>query len=181
MKIKSNLFHEYRHLKDINIPVNKKDVIERLQFQKGICRNLDSNSKVFGFDCRNDGTVLVGDYDSRYARTSPYTRSYAIHGKLEEHGKEAILKLYVYRTKGMVIALIISAIVVLICDIIIALACLYKGGFELRYLLLVLFVFLVDGLVWFREYKEMRSWGKDCEIFLSEIESRINGVIRWND
>ena len=163
MKFKSNLFCEYTHLKDIEIPVNKKDVIERLKLQKGYCRDHDSNDKCFGFDCRDDGTVLLGDYNSNRDRVAPYGRSYALHGKLEEQGKKTILKLFVYRTKGMSMVLWISAIILFL---------------EVA---LVVGVFLSDGLMLLYEYREMTSWEQDQKIMLEALERRIKGVIRWEE
>ena len=181
MKFKSNIFYEYTHLKDIEIPVNIKDVIERLKLQKGYCRDHDSNDKCFGFDCRDDGTVLLGDYNSNRDRVAPYSRAYALHGKLEEQGKKTVLKLYVYRTKGMSMVLWISAIILFLEVALVVGVFLSDGVFEPRLLLLIPFLFLSDGLVWFYEYREMTSWEQDQKIMLEALERRIKGVIRWED
>ncbi len=181
MKFKSNLFCEYTHLKDIEIPVNKKDVIERLKLQKGWCRNHDSNNRCFGFDCRDDGTVLIGDYNSNRDKVLPYSRAYSLHGKLEEQGKKTVLKLFVYRTKGMGIMFWVTAIMLLLEFALIVGVFLADGVFEPKLLLLIPLLFLSDGAVLFYEYREMTSWEQDREIMLEALENRIEGVIRWND
>ena len=109
---------------------------------------------------------MLGDYNSNRDRVAPYSRSYAFHGRLEEQGKKTILKLFVYRTKGMSMVLWISAIILFLEVALVVGVFLSDGVFEPRLLLLIPLLFLSDGLVLLYEYREMTSWEQDQKIML---------------
>lgn len=99
MKFKSNFLFKATHLKDIPVPTDLNTAIKKFIIQNGPTRERFWGGYKIGFECKEDGTIYIGDYDMVHNYTKRWDRVYFLRAKLVMQDGETVLKVYEFKNR----------------------------------------------------------------------------------
>ena len=115
---KSNFLFRVTHLKDISVSTDLNTAIKKFVLQNGATRECFWGGYKIGFECKNDGTVYIGDYDMIHSYTKRWDRAYFLRAKLVAENGKTVLKVYEFKnrfyTSLQIFAYIVWAIIPLL-------------------------------------------------------------------
>ncbi len=96
---KSNFLYKVTHLTDIPVPTDLNTAIKKFVLQNGTTRERFWGGYKIGFECKDDGTVYIGDYDMVHNYTKRWDRVYFLRAKLVMQDGETVLKVYEFKNR----------------------------------------------------------------------------------
>lgn len=178
--MKSTLFKAVKLIKTIELKIDEKTAIKRLQSLENNCYTRDGNDNCLAFYCTDKGQLIVSGRAN--SRSLSSIRINDVRGQIEKENGKTVVKIYSVHDRSIIVLKYVLAvlyalyIVYAIADMIYSRQAI--SGSEI-------FTFILGGALVASIFMSARTENKntksDFEIMTREIERRIESAERWDE
>ena len=178
--MKSTLFKTVKLVKTIELKIDKKTAIKRLQSLENNCYTPDGNGELIAFYCTDKGQLIVSS--SARSRSISSIRANDIRGQIETEGGKTLVKIYSVHDRSAAIIKYLLAVFFVVYVIYTMADVIYtKSGVSMADILAFVLGGVFIASIFMSTRSENKNTNSDFEIMTREVERRIAAAERWDD
>lgn len=178
--MKSSLFRTVKLVKTIELKIDEKTAIKRLQSLENNCYTRDGNGELIAFYCTDKGQLIVSS--SARSRSISSIRANDVRGQIENEGGKTVVKIYSVHDRSAAIIKYLLAVFSVVYVIYAMADVIYtKSGISTADILAFVLGGVFVASIFISTRSENKNTNLDFEIMTREIERRLEAAERWND